>query len=307
MFFLSGTKKAYDYETLEKHIEKFKIRYPFCEVFSIGESVNRKKIYCIKAGWGENRVFYNGAHHGAEWITSALLMKFLEKYMEAYISGKDISETPAEFLLSNVTLYVVPMVNPDGVDLSINGGRVYTADFPRLFRQNNNSSDFTKWQANFNGVDLNHNYDAMWGLSRQGEKEHGILGPGPTRYAGEKPFSEPETIALKEFTETTDIKLAMAFHSQGQEVYYGFNDKEPIYSLFLANALTLGTPYTPSIPEGIASYGGYKDWFIETTGKVCFTIEVGKGENPLPLSDLPQIYKETQPILVGGMKASCII
>ncbi len=300
-------KKGFDYEVFEKSVERFKTRYPLCDVFSIGESVAKRKIFCIKIGWGANKLFYNGAHHGAEWITSALLMKFIEEYLEAYICGKRIFEMPADFLMENTTLYVVPMVNPDGVDISLNGARKYTADFPRLFRQNNNSSDFSKWQANFNGVDLNHNYDALWGLSREGERREGIFGPGPTKYAGDMPFSEPETKAMKKFTEGNDFKLTMSFHSQGREIYYSFDDKEPVYSCFLAKALSLGSPYVVATPCGTASYGGYKDWYIDKFSGIGFTVEVGKGENPLPMSDLNSIYRETIQILVGGMKIACLV
>ena len=302
-----SVKNGYDYDEFEKDIARLRMRYPFCDITSVGESVAKRKIYCIKVGNGANQVFYNGAHHGAEWITSELLMKFVEEYLEAYISGKDVRGIPASFFMDSVSLYVVPMVNPDGVDISINGARKYTSDFPRLFRQNNNSSDFSKWQANFNGVDLNHNYDALWNLSRQGERENVIFGPGPTKYAGEKPFSEPETVAMRDLTLANEFKLTMSFHSQGREIYYSFNDKEPIYSCFLARALTIGSEYVPAIPDGTASYGGYKDWFIETTGRVGFTVEVGKGENPLPRKNLKGIYRETLQIMVGGMKIACLI
>ncbi|MBE7011582.1 MAG: peptidase M14 [Ruminococcaceae bacterium] len=300
-------KKGYDYENLIRDIDKLGKRYPFCDIFSIGESVTKKEIICIKLGSGSINVLYNGAHHGAEWITSALLMKFIEEYSEAYVGGKKIGEISAAFLMENVSLYVVPMVNPDGVDIAVNGARKYTADFPRLFRENNNSSDFSGWKANFNGVDLNHNYDALWELSRDGEEKEGIFGPGPTKYAGEAPFSEPETVAMKNLTEENDFKITVSFHSQGREVYYNFNGKEPIYSGFLAKALTLGSPYNVVIPQGSASYGGYKDWFIETTGRLGFTVEVGEGENPIPISELSGIYKETLQILTGGMKIACLI
>ena len=295
------SKKGYDYDALMRGVERFQSRYPFCEIFSIGKSVAKREIICIRIGNGPNKIFYNGAHHGAEWITSALLMKFIEEYLECYINGKRICDIPADFLIENVTLYVVPMVNPDGVDISINGARKYTADFPRLFRQNKNSSDFTLWQANFNGVDLNHNYDALWELSREGEQRAGISGPGPTKYAGETPFSEPETRAMKKFTEENEFKLTMSFHSQGREVYYSFNDKEPVYSCFVAKALTLGTPYIAAIPYGTASYGGYKDWFIQDFRRPGYTIEAGFGENPLPISQFDEIYNDNIGILVGGI------
>ncbi len=307
MFSAFIAPKSYDYGALLKDIKNLEKKYPFCEIYSVGESVAKKQLYVIKIGIGGNKVFYNGAHHGAEGITSALLMKFAKEYCEAYVCGRHLLGASLKYLFDNVSLYIMPMVNPDGVDIAVNGARRYTADFPRLFKENGNSSDFSKWQANFNGVDLNHNYDALWELSREGEIKHKIFGPGPTRWAGKEPFSEPETQAVKALTERENFKLAMAFHSQGQVIYYDFNGQEPVYSLGIVKAITQGTPYVPDIPEGIASYGGYKDWFINTYRRVCLTVEVGIGENPLPISDLKQIYKETLPILIGGMRAACVI
>ena len=75
-------RKDYNYENLKRDMERLKMRYPFCGFFSIGTSVTKREISCIRIGNGINRVFYNGAHHGAEWITSALLMKFVEEYLE---------------------------------------------------------------------------------------------------------------------------------------------------------------------------------------------------------------------------------
>ena len=43
-----------------------------------------------------------------------------------------------------------------------------------------------------------------------------------------------------------------------------------------------------------------KDWFIQTYRRPGFTIEVGTGENPLPLSQFEEIYTASLPILVAG-------
>ncbi len=300
------TKEAYDYTALKKSLNVIGARYPFCTVYSAGKSVLGRELYVLKIGEGKTSVFYNGAHHGAEWITSALLMKFAEDYCESYVSGKNIGQISSSALYKSTTLYILPMVNPDGVDISVNGARKYSGDFPELFKKNHNSSNFKKWQANFNGVDLNHNYDALWERAKEEERNLGINAPGPTRFGGEYPFSEPETRCLKKLTEENNFSLVAAFHSQGREIYYDFNNKEPSFAKKWATALTFGTVYLAAKPEKIASCGGYKDWFIDKFGKLGFTVEVGKGENPLPISDLKQIYKETLPILTGGMKLAYI-
>mgnify|MGYP000817358184 FL=1 len=56
------------------------------------------------------------------------------------------------------------------------------------------------------------------------------------------------------------------------------------------------------VPDGIASYGGYKDWFIRAFKRPGFTIEVGLGENPLPIEDFPQVYTRTLPLMLEALK-----
>ena len=160
---------------------------------------------------------------------------------------------------------MIPMLNPDGVELGT--------------------------QANANGVDLNHNYDAGFEEYKKIEKELGITGPAPTRYSGEHPESEPETQAICSFIRTLEpIKYLFTFHTQGEEIYSGYNGYEPKNSRRTAEALCRYSGYTHTLPEKAASYGGLKDWYVKEFDLPAYTIECGKGENPLPLTDLGNIY-----------------
>ena len=95
--------------------------------------------------------------------------------------------------------------------------------------------------------------------------------------------------------------MVIAFHSQGKVIYHNFEEKAPGYGENIAKAFCCISPYTLDTAEGIASCGGYKDWFIERFRRPGYTVEVGMGENPLPLSMLSSVYKETLPILLGAM------
>lgn len=287
--------KYYNYDCLEKEIDVLKELYPNMECGSIGKSVCGKELFYIRLGHGEKVISFNGAHHGMEWITCAMLMRFVKDYMSCEKKQKALGGFLPEKLSRNVSLYVVPMVNPDGVELAT-GGSVQ-----KDLTQINPSGDFRRWQANANGVDLNHNYDALWQKSKAMEQEYGIFGPGPTRYSGEAPFSEPETRALAEFTVNNDFEMVIAFHSQGKVIYHGFEGKEPPMSLKIAKAFECVSEYTLDRTQGIASFGGYKDWFVDKFHRPGFTVEVGEGRNPLPIENLPIIYKETLPILLGSM------
>ncbi len=293
---------AYTYTDLKDDILKLKSDFPETEVGTIGKSVWGKELYYIKLGTGKLKLMYNGAHHGMEWITSAMLMKFAFDFLKSSKQGRALGGFNSRALMNRATLYIVPMLNPDGVRLSALGlpNRLPMQEKQRLLRMNG-SEDFTKWQANANGVDLNHNYDAMWKKSKDMEAEYGIYSPGPTRFSGLRAESEPESRALVNFTKKQDFDLTIAFHSQGKVIYHGFMGKIPPRSYNIARAFTKISPYQLDTAEGIASFGGYKDWFVDKFERPGYTVEVGLGQNPLPISQLPGIYAETLPILLGAM------
>ncbi len=299
---MNNNLHPYTYNKLIEDIEKIKKDYPNTEIGTIGKSVWGKKLYYIRLGKGRLKLMYSGAHHGMEWITSAMLMKFASAFLESEAHGTALGGFNTAVLSGRASLYIVPMLNPDGVRLSALGipNRLSLIEKQRLLRMNG-SQDFGKWQANANGVDLNHNYDAMWQKSKDMEKEYGIYSPGATRFSGTAPESEPESRAMADFTRKHGFDLTIAFHSQGKVIYHGFLGKNPPRSQNIANAFTKISPYQLDTTEGIASYGGYKDWFVDKFNRPGFTVEVGTGQNPLPISQLPLIYKETLPIMLGAM------
>lgn len=263
----------FDYGALETALAWFRMEYPKLPLFSIGRSVEGRQLYALKLGQGRRRIFFNGAHHGMEWLTAKLLVQFAQELAAG--------QHQAEALLSACTLYLVPMVNPDGVE---------------------RSKTVPDWQANARGVDLNHNYDALWQRSKQEEPAYGITGPGPTRFSGLFPESEPESHAVANFTRQNDFAMVLAFHSQGEVIYWDFCGSAPISSTIYGRRFEAVSPYRMEQPDGIASYGGYKDWFIQTFKRPGFTIEIGKGKNPLPLSEFPAIYQRTLPLMLEALR-----
>mgnify|MGYP000948415205 FL=1 len=287
------------YQILENDIMALKVRYPFLEVSVAGISVLSRNLYCLKLGRGENKVFYNASHHGLEWITSVLLMKFTEDFLRAYSEGDLINGYDPREMWEQSTLYIMPMVNPDGVDLVLNGLQPDNPYYNELLRWNNNNPDFSQtWQANNRGVDLNHNYNAAWNLSKEAESIYGITGPGPTRYSGPAPESEPETRAVVNFTLADDFRLAIAFHSQGEVIYWNFMDMATEEAREIGENLSAISGYLLDNTAGIASYSGYKDWFIQEFRRPGYTIEVGKGRNPLPISQFDKIYRDNLGMLL---------
>lgn len=285
---------GYDYNMMKRDAEYLAQNFPEASLYSIGESVMEHKIYCIEAGTGSKKLFVNGAHHGLEYLTSAFLMRFLREYLSAVKNHEEMFGYDPSALFRRTTLYTVPMVNPDGVDIAIHGIDITNPYHRHLISMVGIHSFHRVWQANANGVDINHNYDAGWRVVR--EK------PSPSQYSGPYSESEPETQAVVQFVREQKFDMLLAFHSQGGEIYYDYDGKMSEKAEELASRFSQVSGYRPAKPEGDAAFGGCKDWFIQEFGKSGFTIEVGHGQNPLPMELLDQIYQENAPILLCALE-----
>jgi len=285
---------GYDYNMLMKDCDLLSKNYNFCDLFSVGESVMEKKLFCLGIGKGKKKLFINGAHHGLEYLTSAFIIRFLKEFCKAYETGDDFLGFDVNQFYDSVTLYAIPMVNPDGVDIAVNGIDITNPYHRKLISMVGIHSFNKVWQANANGVDINHNYNAGWRVV----KEY----PAPTGYAGPYSESEPETKAIVEFVRNEKIDILIAFHSQGGEIYYDFDGSVPERSFELAQKMADLSGYTATTPTGTALFGGCKDWFIDEFSKSGFTVEIGRGKNPLPDEMLDTIFEENAKIVLSAME-----
>ncbi len=285
----------YTYEIMERDIKGLKARYPFLETGSIGKSVLGRELYYIRIGNGPNKISYNGAHHALEWITTPLLMKFIENYSKAYSKGTKIRGYDPQEIWKKSSIYIVPMVNPDGVDLVLNGLKRDNPYYDDLLLWNNTGKPFSEvWKANIRGVDLNLNYPANWEFAKELEPIFNVYGPAPVRYAGPAPLSEPESRAMVDFTKKHNFNLVIAYHTQGRVIYWKFFDIVPPDAERIGELFSTVTGYrlAETLPED--SYAGYKDWFIKDFNKPGYTFEAGIGKNPLPIAQFPTIYSNNE-------------
>jgi Predicted carboxypeptidase len=291
---------------LMDYLELFARRYDYMELSYIGTTLLGKGIPMVRLGdaGADRAVLYVGAHHGMEWITSVLLLRFINEYCESYQNNRRMYNINIQYLFKSRQIFIVPMLNPDGCDLQINGLLPTNPIRDRVLKMNGGSGDFSRWQANGRGVDLNHNYDAGFAEYKKIEAENGINGGAPTRFSGEHPESEPETAALCNFLRFNDVKMILTLHTQGEEIYYTSGETTAPRSAAIGNLIAKMTGYTLASPEGMAAYGGLTDWYIKEFNRPSFTIECGKGTNPLPLSHNFKIYSRirealfTAPILI---------
>lgn len=287
-------KEAPDGAQTEQRMEELLAEYPVFTKTEIGKSIEGRPISFLRIGRGRKNILYVGTHHAMENITAAVLLRFAEDV--ARNAEKTLYGVSLPYLLETRSFYLVPMLNPDGVYLRLHGTAEGELLHERKMRMNGGKEDFSRWQANARGVDLNHNYDAGFAAYKMLEVRNGIAA-GATRYSGAFPLSEPECAALAALVRSLAPALILTLHTQGQEIYAAGAATHPAIGR-MARSLAALSGYTYTTPgEETALYGGLSDWAGGVLGIPAFTVECGKGENPLPFACLDGIYANLRRML----------
>ncbi len=286
----------YDYANVKQNIRLLLEKYPSLRYSVIGRSCVGRDIPMLKIGRAKEYALFTAAFHGSERITCNLLLRFTEELCEALESDLEFSGLNARRAMTGRGLIIVPLVNPDGCEIALHGpaGSGYLEGAVRSI----SGGKYEKWNANARGVDINHNFPAGWKELKKMELEKGITGPAMTRFGGYSPESEPETIALTELCRSHRIRHVVAFHSQGEVIYWSYGEKEPPRARKMAQIMATSSGYALDFPMGLAVGGGFKDWFIEEFNRPGFTVEIGSGVNPLPAGDLDIIYPRIREMLI---------
>lgn len=275
--------------------------YPNCRTDLLTDTAFGRPVRTLVIGSGPRKVLYTAAHHANEWITTPVILKFIEDFAQAIRDNTEIFNVNARQLEQDTTIYTVPMVDPDGVDLVTGvlqpGELQYEA--AAALSQNYPTIPFPDgWKANLLGVDLNLQYPAGWLRAREIKFAQGYTRPGPRDFVGRAPLTQLESRALAGYTEAVDPALVLAFHSQGQTIYWQFGDIPVPGARELGERFAQVSGYSLEDTPEASAYAGYKDWFIQEFRRPGYTIEVGEGVNPLPLSQFDEIYNDCLGILV---------
>lgn len=265
-------------------------RYPCLRRVVIGHSLLRREISAVVLGEdADTRVLMTAAFHGQEWMTTLCALRLCEEmcsHLRADLPLCGVSLTRA---LEGRQVWFVPLCNPDGVEIARYGSgsagayaataAAMGADTPGL------------WRGNARGVDINSNFNAGWA-------EMQALAQKSGKNCGEQPESEPETRALADLCRRVAFRHVVALHTQGEEIYWRYGDHTPLQSGMMARVLSAVSGYAIADPSESASHGGFKDWFIDTFHRPGFTLELGLGQNPLPLRDFEVIYQKAREMLL---------
>lgn len=288
--------KGYDYISLKKLEKDFCKRYPFLQSGVQGRSCMGRDISSLQLGKTGEYVLITAAFHGSEYITTTVLMYFIEELCEALLQDGSIAGFQARKAMYGRGVIFIPCVNPDGCEIAQHGRAGCGKMAPIIAKLCKN--DFEHWNANIRGVDINHNFNAGWQELHKMEQDEGIYAPSPTRFGGFRAESEPETLTLTELCRTKHIRHVIALHSQGEVIYWTYGNTKPPKSRKMAEIMATSAQYELAEPEGLAVGGGFKDWFISEFNRPGFTVEIGRGENPLPIDSAYNIYSRVRELLM---------
>lgn len=257
-------------------------RYRFLDTIPIGLSVLGREIFGLLLGGGNGpeKVLFAAAFHGQEWLTALTVLRLCENICEAMQKDGKLDDLDLRQALAGRQPHSGAHGQPRRGGHRPAGRRGRRPLCRAGRRPGGRPAGL--WQANARGVDINHNFNAGWALLQELERKKGIDGPAPRQWGGPCPESEPETRALTGLCARFRFRHVVALHSQGEEIYWRYGDRTPPQAQMMADVLGAASGYRVADPEGLASHGGFKDWFIDSTGRPGFTIELGQGVNPLP-------------------------
>lgn len=286
--------QAYSYETMISDITKLKRIYPeLIKTSSIGKSVEGRDLILIEFGRGENKIFVCGTHHAREYISTTCLMYTIDRYAYAYRNGSMWwGEYDTKNILDNITFCIVPMVNPDGVNLVLNG--LYATKNPEWISSmgiyEGSKYGYSAWKANMNGVDLNWNYNKDWSVDKNKN------GRGSVGFNGEHPYSEPETIAVSDYVDNNSFDAFLSFHTQGEIFYYADSKENPTN---IDKLIKKDTGFKKYADDGTGVGGSFFDYVYRKFNKPTITIELCPyiGNYPYPDKDFDTVWNPVKNIL----------
>ena len=286
--------QVYSYKTMLKDASELARMYPdLIRLPSIGKSVENRDLLLLEVGKGKNKIFVCGTHHAREYIATTYLMYAIDRYAYAYRTSSEWSGYDVRDILDKVTFCIVPMVNPDGVNLVQNGlySSLHADEIKKMKLVDDEKYGYTSWKANVYGVDVNWNYDKDWTIERN-KNERGLDG-----FNGDYPNSEPETAAVSAYMDRVPFDVFLSFHTQGQVVYWSDSKLKP---LNIQDAVKEDTDFTLQWDNGIGYGGSFFDYVYRKFDKPTLTFELCPyvGNYPYPNEDFDTVWSPAKNILL---------
>ena len=291
---LLNPKKNISHEEMSYLVQVYAAMYPeFTKLEQIGKSVEGRPIYAIRLGNGKKEVLFDACMHAREHMSTNVVLEMLDTYSYHYLNKTKYAGFNVKPTLDAVSIWFIPMMNPDGVTLVQAGAKGVKNG--ALATKINGSSNFARWKANVRGVDLNDNFDTGWKYNSPNIKKPSYMG-----YRGPSAFSEPESKALRDFVLKHSFKTYISYHSSGQIIYWFQWQKgaQATRDLTLARSVSRITGYSVVPPMYLQGTGASTDWFIDQKKMPALTIEISPYVNnrPVPLTYWDRIWKQNHKI-----------
>ena len=313
------SKAKYTYDEMCGDLAELASEYSgIFSYYEIGRSADGRSIYVAVLGSGKasKQIISEAGTHGREYINPLFVMATLEYYLKNYdvpFFGAEGQKKTVREILSDTDLYVIPMLNPDGITISQLGvDALKTEALRKGVRKiyddaraaGNTSWSFetyqTQWKANARGVDINRNFDIKAPAGY--EKEITVTAPAGSGYPGEEPGSEPETKAYMDFVSGLSNPVAcISYHSLGQLIYWdcGQDYSGRITALKLAEAAKDQSGYMVYSVKSFTAASS--DWCMLKKGIPSITIETGGGySHPLSINEFEAIFEKCRNIYLAA-------
>ncbi len=298
-----NSSQTYSYDQMISDAKTLSEKYSdIISTESIGKSVEGRELLLIKLGKGEKKIILAGTHHAREYISSAYLLRSVDEYARCYAANKPFGGYDIKTLLDQVTVYIVPMVNPDGVNLVQNG--VKAVKNPEKVKSMRMLQDgYNEWKANINGVDLNRQYPCHWD-----EKQSNTDVPSSEMYKGTAPATEPEVQALMALCKNNEFELAASFHTKGEVIYWADSGTQDSISAGAVIAQTMadvtGYELMPASEDPAVYAAGFENWFRQDFSRPAFCVELtpaGNGSAPHDDADFEVLVWNKAKYLVADL------
>lgn len=262
------------YVSVEREIKALAKKYPdLIQTEVIGSSVQGRNLTVMKVGKGKYKALAVAGLHAREHITVSYLMRCVEEYCKAFRSqsgkyeGYDIKN-----LLSVYTLYVVPLVNPDGLEIIREKAQPNVTITYRPDPITGKVATLADYKTNANGVNLNKNFPLLWNKTDTKRPT-----PDAENYKGTSVASEPETRALMGLCKENDFLWLASFHVRGDCIYWSdalnpsVGRSEEMVDKLKSRCGFYKCPTSDNV-NGFG--GGFENWFRQEYQKPGFCIEL---------------------------------
>jgi g-D-glutamyl-meso-diaminopimelate peptidase len=290
---------TYSYARMLEDLETLEERYPeLIRCWEAGTSAEGRRIPGFDLGRGDRKIVLISTMHASEHIATNMLMYLVDQYCQGYVRDGSYGGQSYRELLDGVTFRVIPMANPDGVELA-QGGLAAVRDPQALIGMGYGpDTDFSSWQANIRGVDLNANFAHKWGIRDD------VSGPGFQGWCGPEPLSEPESRAMQELLDGTDYEMLISLHIRGEAIFWLDSDTWDLYDAHFPIARRISDAIGCGLmgAEDVSRRGGYLvNTARITTRRFCATVELCPyiPEDPYPVSEFPEAVDNIYPLLLA--------